>query len=611
MLFITESSLKTDMNGCNTSDQLLWVPHPSDTDTAGIGTIRESRRDAEGLEMPSPTSLSANSSFEVLPDMEQMHLRAASYASTLRKPLPKSMREKKSLPDLRMVHKVPTKSVPIPSEVRPPVTPHDESRTLEESLSHSPFRKDSDSSSGSASVHPIQLSNALQPLTMDCTSYFRRTSTLNVNNSLPKSLLCLLESARSILFAMSKLYQSLEHYAHHGFGGRLPSMFKKSLDPANVNISHLIRSLDRFDDFNQKGRPSPAVCRALVDSCRDIVMIMKKVVGLFTLQIGLEPFNRRYSRWLILELHAITAEIALAWQTMAPCVDSLRPFLYGGVFTSSSYVDNLETLAGPIPLLNSDQRLTPGVRLRPPAETLQGGQGAFGTGRVRMARRHAGSFSSKDVQIGKELPSYDTVPTAMGGLATHTPTLRTPKRQATMPAFPTLTSTLPSYASNQVYASHLRHSPRSSLVEASSLMMSTSESFSNIAGVDKEAFQAVRDALEVAPVVWDQIEEALCDISASNRDTQQVLEKARSVTRKLSDDVHAISVDSLESDKKAVGDSAHLFLKVRAVLRFARQGSMILLLGSCPGVKHSKVVWRLWFDIDCSPIKYGKTYQLD
>ena len=99
---------------------------------------------------------------------------------------------------------------------------------------------------------------------------------------------------------------------------------------------------------------------------------------------------------------------------------------------------------------------------------------------------------------------------------------------------------------------------------------SAPESFSNIAVVDKEAFQAVRDALEIAPVVWDQIEEALSDMSASNRDTQQVLEKARHVTRKLSNDVHTFSEDNHESDKKVVGDSAHLFLKVRELSYFSR-----------------------------------------
>ena len=553
MLSVTESSLKTDVNGCNTSD-LPSVSHLSDTHTACIGIVQGNRRDADGVEIPLPTSLSTNSSFEVLPDTEQMHLRAPSHASTLHKPLSKGMIEKKSLSDLP-IDKVPSKAVPDPSECRAPLTSHDE-----ESFNLSSFRKDSDSTLVSASVHPeyIQASNALPSLTLDCASYFRRSATLTFNNSLPKSLLCLLESARSILFAMGKLYQTLDHYVHHGFDERLPSIFRKSLDPANMNITFLIRSLDHFDDLSQKARPSSIVCRALVESCRNVVITMKKAVGLLTLQIGLEPFNRRYSRWLILELYAITAEIALAWQAMVPYVDSLRPFLCGGVFTHSSYVGTLENSVGPTSLINSDQRF---VRLRS-AETLHRGSGQNGTGRVRMTRRHAGSFSSKDVQIGKELPSYDILPTTMGRLATHTPTLRTPKRQATMPVFPTTSSSLPSYASNQVYTSHVRHSSRSSLIEASSSMSSVSESyFNNRAGVDKEAFQAVREALEVAPVVWDQIEEALDDISS--RDIQQVLENARFVTRKLSDDVHSISEDSLESAKKAISDSAHLFLKVR------------------------------------------------
>jgi hypothetical protein len=557
MLSVTESSLKTDVNGCNTStDRHLWAPHLSDT--------QENRRNAGDVEILLPTPLSANSSFEVLPDTEQMHLRP-SYASTLQKPLPKVI-EKKGLP-LVPTDKAQTKAVPDPSEFRAPLTLHDEGRTLEESFSLSSIRKDSDSTLGPTSVYPeyIQVSNALPSLTMDCASYFRRSATLIENNSLPKSLLCLSESARSILFAMGRLYQTLHQYVHQGFDERLPSMFRKSLEPANMNITFLIRSLDHFDDHSQKARPSSTVCRALVESCRNVVITMKKAVGLLTLQIGLEPFNRRYSRWLILELYAITAEIALAWQAIVPYVDSLRPFIYGGVFPPSSYIGNLENSAGPTSLINSDQRF---VRLRP-AETLQRGSGQNGTVRIRMTRRHAGSFSSKDVEIGKDLPSYDILPTTMGGLATHTPTLRTPKpkRQATMPVFPTTSSSLPSYTSNQIYTSHLRHSSRSSLIEASSSMPSVSESyFSNRVKADREAFLAVREALEVAPIVWDQIEEALGDISV--RDTQQVLENARLVTRKLSDDVHAIS-DSPESAQKAISDSAHLFLKVR---------------GSCPNL---------------------------
>jgi hypothetical protein len=143
-------------------------------------------------------------------------------------------------------------------------------------------------------------------------------------------------------------------------------------------------------------------------------------------------------------------------------------------------------------------------------------------------------------------------------------------------------------------------------------MPSVSESyFNNRVRADKEAFQAVREALEIAPVVWDQIEEALGDISG--RDTQHVLENARLVTRKLSDDVHAISDDSPESVGKAISDSAHIFLKVRGSCPDLcdNQGSMILFLGFCPIVKHVKVKLRLWFYIDCPTIKYGKTYQLD
>ena len=150
-LSVTESSLKTDVNGFNTSDRPLWVPHLSDT--------QENRRDEDDVEILLPTSLSANSSFEVLPDTEQMHLRL-SCASILQKPLPKVMVQKKGLPDLP-TDKGPTKAVSAPSEFRAPLAAHDEGRTLEESFNLLSIQKDSDSMLGSTSVHfeYIQVSN--------------------------------------------------------------------------------------------------------------------------------------------------------------------------------------------------------------------------------------------------------------------------------------------------------------------------------------------------------------------------------------------------------------------------------------------------------------------
>jgi hypothetical protein len=321
---------------------------------------------------------------------------------------------------------------------------------------------------------------------------------------------------------------------------------------------HLIRSLDRFDDISQKTTPSPALCRALVESCRDTVAVFRKAAGLLILQLGsLMSEDVRYVRWLVLEWNAVSAELSHAWQGMVTQLESLKPLLSNGFLKPPNF--------GSV----TDDNLAPSVRLRP-AEVTQ-------AGRTRTARRHAGSFSTKDVQIGKELPSYDVVPSMAGGLASdsQTPTLRTPKRQMTLPVVTSTPNTFdasftPSFTAPPYSGSfsdsfyHHRGHSQGSITERLTLASPTfvynnSHSVSQRHG---DVLRAIQRTVDLAPVVWDQIEEALSDLSTSNRDVHESIDQARSVTKRLSDDVTIMSEGYSDADERLLRENAHLFVKV-------------------------------------------------
>ncbi|KAF9024704.1 hypothetical protein BDZ89DRAFT_1135845 [Hymenopellis radicata] len=70
--------------------------------------------------------------------------------------------------------------------------------------------------------------------------------------------------------------------------------------------------------------------------------------------------------------------------------------------------------------------------------------------------------------------------------------------------------------------------------------------------VDKEAIQAVQNAMDVAPVVWDMIEDVLGDALEAQKDTRECLDRARSVTTRLTDLVRAMKDGDMTSDKTVV-----------------------------------------------------------
>jgi len=562
-----DSPLRTDPNEHRRTDNLN-VEDPLESNRIG-NLLRPSELMGDFAQdtshTPSPTL--SKTEYEILPEAGMMHIRTSSYTNTLQKLQPISVNEKKSLPDLRMTSRDKNISASLEGYLHPSIS--DNSDTLDEpSIPPSTsLRQDSDSSSSSVLYPTLEDPHISYPrppffIVVERSSYFRRMIAAGINESLPKCLFLFLETARTILFALGQLYQTLDQYILHGGHERLFVRFKKVLEPANVNMLHLIRSLDRFDDASRKSSPSPAVCRGLVESCRDTITSFRKAVVAWISQIGLETSDdARFLRWLILDLYATNAELSIAWQAMVPQVDRLRPFLHGSVFSQSSHPSG--THEALMDSTSQSRELAPAVRLRP-TETF----GPLGSGRARTARRHAGSFSSKDVQIGKELPSYDIIPSMAGGLATDTPTLRTPKRLATVPIVTTTASSSSLIPHNPHFppAHHVRYNSQGSLHDGSFVMShaTSPEYHTTHQGHFHAEILAVQNALDTASTVWDQIEDALSHVATNNQDLRDSLETARSVTQILARNVAELSEGDFEVDKRLFKENTHAFLKVRS-----------------------------------------------
>jgi hypothetical protein len=510
--------------------------------------------------LSTPFTPAATDYLDALPEPEAMHLRTASHASTLRKPQLSAVAGKQSMPDLRTGRDT-KKYNPIFAERSTSATTPDFHQDSGSSYGSLPPAYDEDASPPNPRIVPI--------VSVERCSYFRRSSAIPINNSLPQPLRALSLSSRGLLFALGQLYQTLDQYSHQD-GNEHLSTIRKVLEPANVTMLHLIRSLDRFDDVSQKSTPSPAVCRALVESCRDTVTVFRKAAGLLVMQMGcLLSEDVRYVRWLILELYAASAELSHGWQCMVAQLESLKPFLSNNFlkppsFGSVTIIDNVANS------LNAGDYLAPSIRLRT-AEVTQ-------AGRTRTARRHAGSFSTKDVQMGKELPSYDILPSMAGGLASdsQTPTLRTPKRQVTLPVVTstpnssassfTPSFTAPPYSGSfsDSFYHHRGHSQGSiadRITLPSPAFVYNSHSVAKSHG-QKDVLRAIQRTVDLAPMVWDQIEEVLGDLATSNQDIHESIEQARSVTKRLSDDVAIMSEGYSDADERLLRENAHLFVKV-------------------------------------------------
>ncbi|TDL24713.1 hypothetical protein BD410DRAFT_785409 [Rickenella mellea] len=481
-------------------------------------------------------------------------------------------------------------------------------------------------------------------------SYFRRLSTLpssSIAATIPSALLTVVDSVRGILFATSQIYQTLQHYTVYAIDERLSSVLLKVLDPAAKYMSQLINALDRFDSTSRGALPPPAVCRAVVERCRDNVSVFGKAVGVLALQLKVLAMRDdvRYTRQMLLTLYGAMAEISNSWQQMAPHLEAVEPLLRESrppppvpplqsktlltslnraPIQSISEQPESQRSRSPIPAsltaTSQPQPIQSTSTLFPPAATPSvirsySAQPHASTSilpigkitrsrsanpppqippmppsslprekevRTRMNRRHAGSFSVKDVQIGKALPSNSDVvsPTrgVVSGTASTTPTPRigvrlpTPTAAPPMPAFPASTSSAANAASSSsslLTHSHLRQDsqtlfPGSSPVPSPPVprhMNNLLDVPNSTTLVDKEAIDAMDGAVRAAPAVWSMLEEILSDMPDTTLDLHESLAKAQAVTSKLRDNIRAVQEDHHSANRKALREDAHVFVR--------------------------------------------------
>jgi hypothetical protein len=84
--------------------------------------------------------------------------------------------------------------------------------------------------------------------------------------------------------------------------------------------------------------------------------------------------------------------------------------------------------------------------------------------------------------------------------------------------------------------------------------------------VDKQAIDAMSQAVEAAPPVWAMMDSILADLPEKRADIQETLAKAQNVTQQLKTDIPLLQ-DGMNVDRKSLRNDAHLFVKVRCSRR--------------------------------------------
>ena len=430
-------------------------------------------------------------------------------------------------------------------------------------------------------------------------AYFKRLSALPANaiaNNLPLPLRSLVECARSLYFSVSQVYQALSHYITYTIDQKLSSVLRKVTDPAYSYMTQLNGALERFDAVAKKATPPPLLCKALIESSRDSAAVFGKAIAMLSLQLKIlaSGDDDRYMRSLVLIFYGAAAEISHAWRSMIPHIESIKPYLSDSrripacktkshtmvpptlnIDTSSSFVNVVSSH------LLGFQYNIPIARSRPtPTTTL---------GRVRTTRRHAGSFSSKDVEIGRSLPSNDLplLPTLPSSISTtRRPGQKGPLSASTSSFVPSSISggatngvspqsALPARTARNGY--HSRQASRASLTASSSspspqvpgrkptLDIPLSRTL-----VDNDALDSMETAVDSAPAIWELMQEMVESMSETpglSGDFRDSIDKAKIVTERLRVNIVAVRTGDPTADRRALRDNAHLFVKVSRLSR--------------------------------------------
>lgn len=407
-------------------------------------------------------------------------------------------------------------------------------------------------------------------------SYFRRLSTLlplSMEVAMPEALVAMVESARGILFGVSQIYQSLRHYTVFAIDDRLSGVLVKVLNPASTYMTHLINALERFDSVSRRGIPSPSVCRGVLESCRDNVAGFGKVIGVLNLQLKVlaGADDARYSRGLILMLYGSMGEIANSWGIMSSHLDAILPFLS----------------ERPRPFIPAklQQQPTPSHPPNTPSPTREthpqlpapGGNGSDGPS--RLTRRHAGSFSTKDLEIGKTLPSTKV---SQSSLVELIPSKGHIQQEPSILGSDTSSPPFPFIPPNSVVHSTPRPVHSSLDVPSDSSKM-----------VDEDLLDTMEAATETARSVWKMMDEVLHTSKDVTADLQDSLVVATGVTAELKMKIDIMRRGASDEDRKSFWEVAHSFVRVSFPLESRRALVEHCITGGSKSADHSQILFCL------------------
>lgn len=552
---------------------------------------------------------------------QQVHGRNASYAPGSRPATRPGLATKKSLPDLRTAKF--SFGAPIKRQERgvrqraQTNTPNMPNALPQLRLRFAVPRQDSASSddllAGSRSARtpygmpyvttsPTTREAPAAPVDVERNSYFRRLSTISsstVHKAIPLALLAVVEGVRDIMFAVTQIYQTLEHYAECAGTGTLSSVLKKVLDPASTYITRVINALDRFDSVSRRALPPPTVCRAVVEGCKHMVAGFGKAVELLFAQLKVIALNedKRYTRQMLLVLYGSTAEIARAWALVAPHIEAVRPLLHERPLRAAPHAKSRDAAAvsagstsneQPASTLTSVSPFLPPRRgtASPITPILRSRAGyAVERGSARRARRQAGSFSVKDVELGREMasaalesppppallsPPPSQTPTPKAVYAVAATGARAPMGPPPLPlqlhlGFTGVSPMAASAVGLPWANAHSRQGSQASLLPSSSSASSSPlmpTSSSTLA--DKEAIAAVEQAVEAAPPVWEMVEELAGDLEGSAEELREGLMRARAVTARLKERLADVKDGEFVRNRQALREDAQVFIKVRS-----------------------------------------------
>ncbi|KAG2048777.1 hypothetical protein BDR06DRAFT_962235 [Suillus hirtellus] len=546
-----------------------------------------------GSYLPTPAeSVSSTDDHSTTVPEGPQHGRNASFTGSARDRCP-ALFGKKSLPDLRAANVsdgVNKQAIGGTSKgvLAPDLLSHDEF-SIPSPLSH--HQGSSSSSDGSSHFQSRKAYTQSPPTSASPTfgdvprpvpeverhAYFKRLSALPATamiNNLSSSLRSLVECARSLFFAVSQVYQALSHYITYTNDRQLSSVLKKVTDPAYTYMMQLNGALDRFDTICKKTTPPPSLCRALVESSRDTAAMFGKAIAMMSLQLNIlaSKDDDRYMRSLVLIFYGAMAEISSAWQSMVPHIEAIKPHLS----------DRRRHPVKPQPAPNPSPELLPSSAppsyspfnaLPPHGIPIARSRPTQSLGRARTTRRHAGSFSSKDVEIGKSLPSYD-LPVPFGAVVNSPTTLRAGQRHPALPLSASTSSLIPSLVNSSIpwtslSGQHSRQASQTSLTPPAApssphvpARRPTLDIPPSRTLVDKDALDAMEVAVEAAPAVWEMLKEIVENLSEGAEEFRNTLLKAKSTTERLRTNINAMRCGDPGADRKGLREDAHVFVKI-------------------------------------------------